>query len=82
MISELFIKYQFVAIHTADITDGNVTNQALDSTESEIFRCLYLPPILLLSLFKDNVFNGQQNDSTLNRICLIILYNLIICSFF
>ena len=50
MISELFTKYQFVAIHTADITDGNVTNQALGSAESDIFCRVYLPPILLLAI--------------------------------
>ena len=50
MINELFSKYHFVAIHTVDITDGKVTNQALGSAESEIFCRVYLPPILLLAI--------------------------------
>ena len=29
MISELSAKYQIDALHTADITDGKVTNRAL-----------------------------------------------------
>ena len=37
------IKYQFCAIHTADTTDGKVTNRALLSTESEKVHRLYLP---------------------------------------
>ena len=43
MISELFAKYQFGAMYTADITDGKFKNRALYSAESEIFRLLYLP---------------------------------------
>ena len=43
MISELFAKYQFGAIHIADNTDGTVANHALCSAESEIFRRSYMP---------------------------------------
>ena len=36
MISQLSaLKYKFGAIHTADTTDGKVTNRALLSTKSE-----------------------------------------------
>ena len=38
MIGELFAKYQFGAINTADMTDDKVTNGALCSAESEVFR--------------------------------------------
>ena len=41
MISQLFAKYQFGAIHAADTTDGKVTNRALLSTESEKVYHLY-----------------------------------------
>ena len=37
IINELLAKYQFGAIHTADITDDKVTNRALCSAESEAF---------------------------------------------
>ena len=40
---ELFPKYQFGAIHTAEIIDCKVTNRALYSAESKIFCRLYLP---------------------------------------
>ena len=40
MISELFGKYQFGALHTADISDGKVMNRAVCSAESELFRGL------------------------------------------
>ena len=36
MISELFGNYPFGTIHTVDITDGKVKNQALCSGDSEI----------------------------------------------
>ena len=43
MISQLSAKYQFCTIHTADTTDGKVTNQALLSIESEKVYRLYPP---------------------------------------
>ena len=43
MISQLSVKYHFGVMHTADTTDGKVTNGALLSTESEKVHCLYLP---------------------------------------
>ena len=49
MITELFAKYQIGAIHTADIIDGKVTNQALCSSKSERFCRLFLPCATLLS---------------------------------
>ena len=45
MISQLSAKYQFGAMHTADTTDGKVTNVPLLSTESEKVDLLYLPVI-------------------------------------
>ena len=43
MISQLSAKYQFGAMHTADTTDGKVSNRALLSTESDKVHCLVLP---------------------------------------
>ena len=43
LITELFAKCQFGAIHIAVITDGKVTNLALRFAESEIFHRLCLP---------------------------------------
>ena len=43
MISQLSAKYHFGAMHTADTTDGKVTNWTLLSTEFEKVHCLYLP---------------------------------------
>ena len=47
MISELFAKYKFGAIHTFDITDCKVMNSAMLSGESEIFYHSYLPKCIL-----------------------------------
>ena len=43
MISQLSAKYYFGVMHTADTTDGEVTNRALLSTKSENVHLLYLP---------------------------------------
>ena len=55
----MFAKYQFGAIHTADITDGKVTNRALNSAESYIFRRLYLPTNKLHTIWN----SGQMTPS-------------------
>ena len=43
MFSELFAKYEFGAIHTADIKDSKVANRLDCSAESDIFRQLLHP---------------------------------------
>ena len=43
MISQLSATYHFGAKHTADTTDGKVTNRALLSTESENVHRIGLP---------------------------------------
>ena len=43
MISQLSANYKFGAIDTVDTTDGNATNLALLSDESEKVYHLYLP---------------------------------------
>ena len=45
MTSQLSGNYQFGVMHTADTTEGKITNMALLSTESEKVHCLYLPLI-------------------------------------
>ena len=40
MITQLSAKHHFGAMHTADNTDGKVTNRVLLSTESEKVRAL------------------------------------------
>ena len=50
MICQLYAKYQFGAIHTADTTYGKVTNRALLSAESEKVHRLYLPTIRQASI--------------------------------
>ena len=50
MISQLYAKYQFGAIETADTTDGKVTNMALRSAESEKVHSLYLPRFMVLGV--------------------------------
>ena len=49
MITELIVKYQFGALHTADITDGKSTNRASippNPRYSAVYTCPVAMPLL------------------------------------
>ena len=70
VISELFVKYQFGATHTTNITDSIVTNRGLCSAESKIFHRLSSPHLHAVSTY--NVccyFRCVQHQEKLSVYC-------------
>ena len=70
MISELFAKCQFSAIHIADLTDSKVKNWAQCFAESDIFHRLVLPiDVTVVADAEDGSYQLTPLHVTLKVIC-------------